>query len=70
MGSPTVPSNFKDFLEVFLTGASPSLIKALIAVGRKPYTEGLNLSKVGVKKDDKGCVKVNKNFQTDVNSQG
>tara|TARA_Y100000816_G_scaffold292595_1_gene288926 strand:+ start:782 stop:2185 length:1404 start_codon:yes stop_codon:yes gene_type:complete len=40
--------------------------KALIAVGRKPYTEGLNLSKVGVKKDDKGCVKVNKNFQTDV----
>ena len=25
--------------------------KTLIAVGRKPYTEGLNLSKVGVKKD-------------------
>ena len=24
--------------------------KALIAVGRKPYTEGLNLSKIGVKK--------------------
>ena len=33
IGSPTVPSNFKEFLEVFLTGPSPSLIKALIAVG-------------------------------------
>ena len=40
--------------------------KTLIAVGRKPYTEGLNLNKVGVKKDEKGCIKVNKNFQTDI----
>ncbi len=40
--------------------------KTLIAVGRKPYTEGLNLNKVGVKKDGKGCIKVNKNFQTDI----
>ncbi len=40
--------------------------KTLIAVGRKPYTEGLNLNKIGVKKDGKGCIKVNKNFQTDI----
>ncbi len=40
--------------------------KALIAVGRKPYTEGLNLNKVGVRKDEKGRIKVNKKFQTDV----
>ncbi len=40
--------------------------KTLIAVGRKPYTEGLNLNKVGVKKDEKGCIKVSKNFQTDI----
>ncbi len=40
--------------------------KTLIAVGRKPYTEGLNLSKIGVKKDDKGRIKVNKKFQTDI----
>ena len=40
--------------------------KTLIAVGRTPYTEGLNLNKVGVKKDVKGRIKVNKNFQTDV----
>ncbi len=40
--------------------------KTLIAVGRKPYTEGLNLNKIGVKKDEKGRIKVNKKFQTDV----
>ena len=40
--------------------------KVLMAVGRKPYTEGLNLGKVGIKKDQKGKIKVNKNFQTDV----
>ena len=40
--------------------------KTLIAVGRKPYTEGLNLTKVGVKKDDKGRIKVNKKFQTEI----
>ena len=28
--------------------------KVLVSVGRKPYTEGLNLSKVGIKKDSKG----------------
>ena len=38
--------------------------KALVSVGRKPYTEGLNLSKIGVKKDDKGRIEVSKKFQT------
>jgi len=40
--------------------------KVLISVGRKPYTEGLNLSKIGVKKDDKGRIEVNKKFQTSI----
>ena len=40
--------------------------KTLIAVGRKPYTEGLNLNKIGVKKDEKGKIKVNQKFQTDI----
>ena len=40
--------------------------KTLIAIGRKPYTEGLNLNKVGVKKDEKGRIKVNKKFQTEI----
>ena len=38
--------------------------KVLISVGRKPYTEGLNLSKVGIKKDDKGRIEVNNKLQT------
>ena len=40
--------------------------KVLVSVGRKPYTEGLNLSKVGIKKDSKGRIEVNKNLQTSV----
>ena len=40
--------------------------KVLVSVGRKPYTEGLNLSKVGIKKDDKGRIKVNEKLQTNL----
>ena len=27
--------------------------KVLVSVGRKPYTEGLNLTKIGVKRDER-----------------
>ena len=40
--------------------------KVLVSVGRKPYTEGLNLSKIGVKKDEKGRIVINGKFQTSV----
>ena len=40
--------------------------KVLVSVGRKPYTEGLNLSKVGVKKDKKGRIEVNEKLQTSI----
>ncbi|MBO6486870.1 MAG: dihydrolipoyl dehydrogenase [Pelagibacteraceae bacterium] len=40
--------------------------KVLVSVGRKPYTEGLNLSKIGINKDDKGRIEVNEKFQTSV----
>jgi dihydrolipoamide dehydrogenase len=40
--------------------------KVLVSVGRKPYTEGLNLSKVGVKLDNKGRIEVNNKLQTSV----
>jgi dihydrolipoamide dehydrogenase len=40
--------------------------KVLVSVGRKPYTEGLNLSKIGIKKDNKGRIEVNEKFQTSV----
>ena len=38
----------------------------LISVGRKPYTEKLNLEKIGVNLDKKGKITVNKNFETNV----
>ena len=40
--------------------------KVLVSVGRRPYTEGLNLTKIGIKKDDKGRIKVNEKLQTSV----
>ena len=40
--------------------------KVLISVGRKPYTDGLNLSKIGIKKDSKGRIEVNEKLQTSV----
>ncbi len=42
--------------------------KVLVSVGRKPYTEGLNLSKVGIKKDSKGRIEVNNKLQTSVSN--
>ena len=42
--------------------------KVLVSVGRKPYTEGLNLTKVGVKKDSKGRIEVNDKLQTSINN--
>lgn len=40
----------------------------LVAVGRKPYTEGLGLEKVGIKLDERGRIPVNDHFQTSVKS--
>lgn len=38
----------------------------LIAIGRKPYTEGLDLSKAGISTDEKGRIPVNEHLQTSV----
>ena len=38
----------------------------LISVGRKPYTDNLNLEKIGVSVDKKGRIKVDKNFETNI----
>jgi len=38
----------------------------LISVGRKPNTKSLNLKNVGVQTDEKGRVKVNKKFETNI----
>jgi len=38
----------------------------LVAIGRKAYTAGLGLDKVGVKSDDRGRVEIDGHFQTNV----
>ncbi|MAO07161.1 MAG: dihydrolipoyl dehydrogenase [Alteromonas sp.] len=40
----------------------------LVSVGRKPYTEGLNLDKAGVKANERGQVEVNDHLQTNVSN--
>ena len=38
----------------------------LISVGRKPYTENLNINNLGIHCDEKGRIKVNSNFETNI----
>jgi dihydrolipoamide dehydrogenase len=38
----------------------------LVAIGRKPYTEGLGLEEIGVALDDKGRIQVDENMETNV----
>ena len=40
--------------------------KVLVSVGRKPYTEGLNLKNAGVSLDEKNRIKTDKKFKTNV----
>ena len=40
----------------------------LVSVGRRPYTDGLNLEAAGVKLDDRGRVEVNEHLQTNVSN--
>lgn len=50
-------------------GGSPSELKAdivLVAIGRRPYTDGLGLSDIGVALDDKKRVKVDARYQTNI----
>ena len=39
---------------------------ALISVGRKAYTKNLNLNNIGLELDEKGKIKINKNFETNI----
>ncbi|MEO8151378.1 MAG: dihydrolipoyl dehydrogenase [Bacteroidia bacterium] len=40
----------------------------LVCVGRKPFTDNLDLENAGVKKDDRGRIDVNENLQTNVSN--
>ena len=70
----TAVKNLKDKLIVEFTNnetkekESIDCDKVLVSVGRKPYTEGLNLLKIGVKKDEKGRIETNKKFQTSISN--
>jgi dihydrolipoamide dehydrogenase len=50
-------------------GGAPEEIKAdvvLVAIGRKPYTEGLGLEAVGIVPDNRGFIAIDNHFQTSV----
>jgi dihydrolipoamide dehydrogenase len=50
-------------------GGEPEAIEAdsvLVAIGRRPYTEGLGLEDVGVRLDNRGRVEVDGNYRTNV----
>ncbi|GJL85128.1 MAG: dihydrolipoyl dehydrogenase [Micavibrio sp.] len=49
-------------------GESESIVAdiVLMAIGRKPYVDGLGLDKVGVELDDRGRIKTNEFFETSV----
>lgn len=50
-------------------GSAQETVKAdivLMAVGRKPYTEGLGLDEAGVKRDERGRIEVDEFFETSV----
>ncbi|EJD74184.1 dihydrolipoyl dehydrogenase [Loa loa] len=52
-------------------GGNPQTLEAdtvLVAIGRRPYTEGLGIENVGIKLDSKGRVPVSERFQTSVPS--
>jgi len=40
----------------------------LLSIGRKPYTEGLNLDKVGLETNQRGQIDINKHWQTKVDN--
>lgn len=42
--------------------------KVLVAIGRKPYTENLSIEKLGIELDERGRVKINKQFQTNIDN--
>lgn len=55
-------------LEPATGGAADTLAcdAVLVAIGRRPYTDGLGLDEVGVARDNRGFIKVNGRFETGV----
>ncbi|MBT4988920.1 MAG: dihydrolipoyl dehydrogenase [Rickettsiales bacterium] len=52
-------------------GGNAETMKAdvvLVAIGRRPYTEGLGLQEIGVELDERGFIKINDKFQTSISN--
>lgn len=60
--STTVTVQKKDGSETFEIKSD----YCLIAIGRKPYTDGLNLAAIGIQTDEKGRIPVNDHLETSV----
>ncbi len=73
LSTKVVSSSMKDgkvVLELEKTaGGSPETIEAdvvLVATGRRPHTQGLGLDKAGIEMDDKGRIKVDSSYRTNL----
>ncbi len=53
-----------DYDSVDVQSAKIKCDAVLVAVGRKPYTDGLGLSEAGIQTDEKGRIICNENFET------
>lgn len=42
--------------------------KVLISIGRKPYTQNLGLEKLGIKKNEKGYIIIDRSFKTNIDN--
>lgn len=67
-GAEKIKSKVKLTVEPAAGGASETIEAdtVLLAIGRVPFTEGLGLDEVGVKRDGKGRVEVGPHFETNV----
>jgi dihydrolipoamide dehydrogenase len=67
-GAEKIKSKVKLTVEPAAGGASEAIEAdtVLLAIGRVPFTEGLGLDEVGVKRDGKGRVEVGAHFETNV----
>ena len=63
-GTKVLKSGVKVEFEVDGDSKNETFDKLIVAVGRRPYTEGLGAKEAGVELDDRGFVKVDEHYRT------